>query len=111
MNTEDDLCELYVNSEQTLQKLLSDIAEITGGEEHRYAVSTSFGEIDVRPNEDFNRKKAKSSFLYFSYLVTVENDFSISHEEYCKQVVGLVGHLKRRGYAEIVPACHFEELF
>jgi hypothetical protein len=107
---DDDFCHLYVDirmSRERLEKLLA--TQLRGVTDHS-AVDYSWGDLDVRKNNEYRWWKPSSSdaFLFSRYVIEVNRDERATHEEYLQGIRQVMSMLRKRR-APVVASCGFEE--
>jgi hypothetical protein len=104
-------CKIYVDTDINIEQLKDKISMMVSGEKQLFrTIITSFGEIDVNKNEDFDRKKVLESdgFIYSKYYLDIEPKGNIEQQNYIQGISDLLQNLWNSGFKSVA-ACDFEE--
>lgn len=113
MREYDDLyCKLYIDTDLEIEQLKDKITSIVSGEKQLFrTIVTTFGEIDVNKNEDFDDKKRElvpDGFIYSKYYLDIEPKEDIGQQDYISSIGDLLKSLWDNGLKSVA-ACDFEE--
>ncbi|ADU75661.1 hypothetical protein M972_112761 [Acetivibrio thermocellus AD2] len=105
-------CKIYVDSDLDIEQLKQKIISIVSGEKQLFrTIVTTFGEIDINKNEDFDDEKRKlevDGFIYSRYYLDIEPKEDIGQQEYISHIGNLLRSLWSSGLKSVA-ACDFEE--
>jgi hypothetical protein len=110
-NNENLYCKIYVDANIPRDELIRIVARLLGGTIDRTTVSTSYSELDIMKNEDFDetlRKTFPDGFLHFRYYVDIESLPGQQRAAQIALVANLLEHLWSLGF-QAVAACDYEE--
>ena len=113
MREYDDLyCKLYVDTDLEIEQLKDKITSIVSGEKQLFrTIVTTYGEIDVNKNEDFDDEKRElvpDGFIYSKYYLDIEPKEDIGQQDYISSIGDLLKSLWGSGLKSVA-ACDFEE--
>ncbi len=113
MREYDDLyCKLYIDTDLEIEQLKDKITSIVSGEKQLFrTIVTTFGEIDVNKNEDFDDEKRElvpDGFIYSKYYLDIEPKEDIGQQDYISSIGDLLKSLWDKGLKSVA-ACDFEE--
>ena len=113
MREYDDLyCKLYVDTDFEIEQLKDEITSMVSGQKQLFrTIVTTFGEIDVNKNEDFDDKKRDiepDGFIYSRYYLDIEPKEDIEQQDYISGIGDLLQSLWSNGLKSVA-ACDFEE--
>ena len=105
-------CKVYLNSGLEIEELYQHInSKISGELKPIRTIKMSWGEIDVRKNEDFCPQKLvddPEDFVFWKYYLDIEPKEGVDENDYIDQIAKLLGKLKA-GNFKVVASCDFEE--
>lgn len=111
MNMYDNLyCKIFIDTDEEKENVLNSIKDIVSGAIERWTIISESMEIDLRRNEDYNKKETarkEDGFIYSRYYLDIEPKENIKQEEYIYRIAILLQNLWSIGY-KAVAACDFE---
>ncbi|QDU62392.1 hypothetical protein Pan216_32590 [Planctomycetes bacterium Pan216] len=103
-------CKIFVDTVLSKDELARTIARVTNGHCIRRTVYTSWGEIDVVLNEDFDdhdRFNSSDGFLHYQFYLEIEADVRVSRFIFVSSIANLLTEFWRMEF-KAVAACDFE---
>lgn len=111
MNMYDNLyCKIFIDTDEKREKVLNSIKDIVSGSIERWTIISASMEIELRKNEEFNKReiaRKEDGFLYSRYYLDIEPKENIEQEEYIFGIAILLENLWSIGY-KAVTSCDFE---
>lgn len=105
-------CKVYLNSGLEIEELYQHInCKILGELKPIRTIKMSWGEIDVRRNEDFCPRKLvddPEDFVFWKYYLDIEPKEGADENDYIDQIAKLLVKLKAENF-KVVASCDFEE--
>lgn len=103
-------CRLFIDCELNRDQLTKEAAAISCGKISRFTISSGWGEIDIRENDDWDDTKTENQegFLFYRFSNDVEPNETIARDCYVTGVIELINGLRSLG-CKVVPACDFED--
>ncbi|EHI99782.1 hypothetical protein CDLVIII_3208 [Clostridium sp. DL-VIII] len=103
-------CKIFIDTDEEREKVLNSIKDIVSGAIERWTIISESMEIELRKNEEFNKReisRKEDGFFYSRYYLDIEPKENIEQEEYIFGIAILLENLWSIGY-KAVASCDFE---